>query len=533
MDKFNHSTIEIVETRSRKSSKRRWVGTAIFCSFFVFIFTLIFYLGYVLLISMTKPVNQSSDESASPQEVEKEKKEEETETSGERGRRERPAKKEEGKDTSANGPNASSRPTRSSNAPSKSTNSQREPAEERDVSPFSNVFEDEPVESREETLVQTLREWRDKLRKGLAQASALSKRERTELRIFAREALDYVSFYEDEKSSRGNLTRAERELLAEVRRLAERCARELEPESSTPTEPPLMKEGYSLTPFDRSITRIPPGYKGHDIISVVAALAEHGVCATSRQSSESDRAYATRLERLERELAQEPLFGETTFNSRFAFVIPNFEVRASADGADVVQIKYSSTRKSASIQKDEFASDVSLYRKIIPDFERMRAENSVPTLSYTLGSEEDSSVRPFGLRYQIESSSDPSRVRLFGLAIKLNKKTFDRAYDKFHLRLNRLAPEQGEELARNGCVLCVCALDAEGTNDYYSLRVSNGKMLDDIGVSLYTQTDYLLTVSDVEFWLYNGKTGEVYAKYSCEDALKGKTHYYDAASDGN
>ena len=491
------SGVGVPPSGSRRRA-RRGCGTAIFWCAFVLIFTTIFYLGYLVLLSM-----QDSDRAEPERAAE--------EVADERG------------DES---PTSAREDVAQSDAAS-----QPESEEGRDVSPFANVFKDDPSPSSKPVEASTLREWRNQLRAGLASASELSEKERAALRGFAIEARDYAKYYESEQNG-ANLTNEARALLVELRELAERGAREFDTPALDSTAFPLLQEAYEQVPFDESTSRVPPDYKGHDIIAVASALAEHGVCATLRQSGESERAYVARLERLARELAQESLFGETTFDSRFAFVMPNFEVRADADGADVVQIAYSPARKSASIQKDEFADDVSLYRKIVPDYERRRAENSVPEFAFTPGAFEDAGVRPFGLRYRIESSS-PRRVRLYGLAIKLNKKTASHAHAEFHLRLNRLPPKEGEELARNGCVLCVCALDAEGTNDYYSLRVSNGKMLDGDGKTLYTQTDYLLTVSDVEFWLYNGKTGEVYAKYSCEDALKGKTHYYDAASDGN
>ena len=51
------------------------------------------------------------------------------------------------------------------------------------------------------------------------------------------------------------------------------------------------------------------------------------------------------------------------------------------------------------------------------------------------------------------------------------------------------------------------------------------------GHELYKQTDYLLTVVDCEFWLYDEQTGEILAKYSCDDALGGKALPYEGEDD--
>lgn len=483
---------------------RRRYGVVVFWCVFVFLFTVIFYLGYLVLLSVHDSADREQREDPASEVAEN--REPELATPVDSHKPVAPSKRAKPKPKSTPGAKPEDAPTEEASEPGHS------------VSPFADVFSQESDASADASL-PTLLKWRDKLRAGLDELDALSESDRRAFGVFAQETLDYASFHEQSAQA------SERATLSELRSLASQAVKRLGERSQAK---PLLKDDYLRSPFDDTTERIPVGFMGHDIEEVATALSSESAIAVPPQRDGGARAYEERLERIEREASDVKLFGSVTYGSRLAFVLPNFAARGSS-GVDSVEIEYSPSRKSATILKSEFSNEVALYRRIIPNFGSRRDE--IPTLTFTPGSCEDNKVRPFGVKYEVDGQRPSAQVRLYGLALKSDKKFRESAFSEFRLRLNRVPRAKGEELERHGRVLCVCTLSASGTNGQYSLRVANGRMRGGAGEELYKQTDYLLTVVDCEFWLYDEQTGEILAKYSCDDALGGKALPYEGEDD--
>ena len=85
-------------------------------------------------------------------------------------------------------------------------------------------------------------------------------------------------------------------------------------------------EGFAQSPFDPSVEKLPPGYRGHDTKEIIAALMRRE-SQSAKDEFETTEQFRQRLKKLE----ASPLFRGLTVDSLLAFVVDGLETRYDAD----------------------------------------------------------------------------------------------------------------------------------------------------------------------------------------------------------
>src|SRR5215217_4611094 len=85
-------------------------------------------------------------------------------------------------------------------------------------------------------------------------------------------------------------------------------------------------EGFSQSPFDPSVEKLPPDYRGHDSKEIIAALTRR-----DSQSVKGEFETTEQFRRRVKALDASPLSGGLTADSLLAFVIDGVETRYDAD----------------------------------------------------------------------------------------------------------------------------------------------------------------------------------------------------------
>ena len=295
----------------------------------------------------------------------------------------------------------------------------------------------------------------------------------------------------------------------------------------------LDSSGYLAEPFDRDTTQIPPGFRGHSVEQVVAALQASAAFNVARKSGESDRAYDERLDEIRREAAERTLFGTVKYGSTLAFVLAGSDRRLGF-GFDLVESHFFVGKKQCELRKLDFAYDFDMYSA---EFYQAHRDEIKPIRF--LPESVDPATRPFMLKYVASFPSvAKGELKLYGLAMEVdqvkrsrrNKATYERRALRNRAPLSwwvtNLPPEKGKELERYGRVLCLCRLTPESVNETYATTKTFETRVVGQNAYRYNQTDYALRVCDVEFWAYSALSGEIFAKYSAKEADEGKRKVY-------
>ncbi len=257
----------------------------------------------------------------------------------------------------------------------------------------------------------------------------------------------------------------------------------------------LTAQEYSTAPFDPEIFEIPTDYRGHDPVAIVAAL-ESDVFATGdpRLPLESPE-YAEYLEKRALPLLDKPLYGELTFSSRLAVVLLN-DSEFDDPETETVTCEYQPATKTMIVRRT------------------VRTPQGEPTL-----------WRPgtfplFAAYFGLETAQKET----YALEILTNqfKKRTPPKLESW--TLVGVESEEYERLKDSIRVLCAFNLGIGG-NEYLGLysptvRRLPGALLTD--EPLPKRPYKLLCADEPEFWLYDGASGEILAKFSAPDALNGR-----------
>ena len=252
---------------------------------------------------------------------------------------------------------------------------------------------------------------------------------------------------------------------------------------------------YATTPFDPDIFKVPTDFRGHDPVAIVAAL-ESDVFATGepRLPLESPE-YAEYLEKRATPLLDKPLYGELTFRSRLAVVLLN-DSELDDPEIETVTCEYQPATRSMVVRRT------------------VKTPQAEPTL-----------WRPgtfsfFAAFFSLETVQKET----YALEILTNqfKKRTPPKLESW--TLVGVEPEEYERLKDSVRVLCAFNLGIGG-NEYLGLhsptvRRLPGALLTD--EPLPKRPYKLLCADEPEFWLYDGATGEILAKFSAPDALNGR-----------
>ena len=249
---------------------------------------------------------------------------------------------------------------------------------------------------------------------------------------------------------------------------------------------------YATVPFDPDIFEVPTDYRGHDPVAIVSAL-ESEVFATGdpRLPLESPE-YAEYLDKRALPLLDKPLYGELTFRSRLAVVLLN-DSELDDPETETVTCEYQPATRTMTVRRT------------------LKTPQAEPTLW------QPGTFSFFAAYFSLETDQKET----YALEILTNqfKKRTPPKLETW--TLVGVDPEEYERLKDSIRVLCAFNLGIGG-NEYLGLysptvRRLPGALLTD--EPLPKRPYKLLCADEPEFWLYDGASGEILAKYSAPDAL--------------
>ena len=252
---------------------------------------------------------------------------------------------------------------------------------------------------------------------------------------------------------------------------------------------------YATTPFDPDIFEVPPEYRGHDPVAIVAALESEVFNVGDSGLPLVSPEYREYLEARAKTLLDKPLYGELTFRSRLAVVLMN-DAELDDPERETVTCEYLSATRTMIVRRAR------------------KTPQAEPTL-WRFGT-----FAPFAAYFSL-MKSDGETYALEILTNQFKKRTPPKLES---WTLVGVEEEDYERLKGTLRVLCAFNLGVGG-NEYLGLHLPTvrrppGALLTD---EPFQKRPYkLLCADEPEFWLYDGATGEILAKYSAPDALNGR-----------
>ncbi len=265
---------------------------------------------------------------------------------------------------------------------------------------------------------------------------------------------------------------------------------------------------YSTEPLDPNATRLPPEYLGHDVEATVERVEEIFESGNVEKSEyEKTSEYRKRLETFKSELAKKALYGNLTFDSTLALAFTQGgESSISAD------CEYDADAERFTVSFGGYAPyDVDMSNDYSGNYYGFRFCREL------LQSDEYVGVNGFGVEKKIEKEI------YFSCGIVYTDSRGLRISYGDEIRLKNVPPAQAQEIGEALSVLCVfklmCLEEKESEKPGIRSYIHGGHLLEPTMSFPYEMFDsmYAVCTTIPEFWLYNYKTGEVYAKYSLKD----------------
>lgn len=255
---------------------------------------------------------------------------------------------------------------------------------------------------------------------------------------------------------------------------------------------------YSEDPFNASRKKIDPEFGGCNPVDLVAALETDVFAISGAKLPVDPKERADRLESLWRTAFGKPLFGDLTFGSRLAVALFN-ESEVDDPGEESVTVEYRRESRTMTVSRS---------------FKTPQAELSV----WVPGT-----FPPLAVYFSLMNSADET----YALAVT-SKQFRKREPPKLESWILVDVDEERYESLRDSVrVLCVFTI-AEDGDDYLGVYTPKQNRYYDpltgssYGVSLRDRPFKLIVADEVEFWVYDGATGEILAKFSAPDALNGR-----------
>lgn len=271
-------------------------------------------------------------------------------------------------------------------------------------------------------------------------------------------------------------------------------------------------ERYATEPLDRTATKLPSGYRGHNIEKVAQAVARIFADGdVEKDEYEKTADYKKRIAAFKEKLPIQSLYGDLTFDSYLALALLPSEDEEFL-GA---QAKYDA---DAEMFRIIFKRDVD-YCVFALDDSRLRGIkfNEVKTSSETYIGE-----NLYGVKKEIRESNYVSRGVVFTDSVNLALDDGER------LLLRGILPSDAKEIGASLGVLCVFKLFCiDETHDgvatpncaVYGFWQHEATMSSPYE---FSELQIAVRVTIPEFWVYNVETGQVFAKYSLQDLKTGK-----------
>ncbi len=271
---------------------------------------------------------------------------------------------------------------------------------------------------------------------------------------------------------------------------------------------------YSSEPLDPTATKLPPEYLGHNIQTVVekveALFKDENV---KKDEYEKTADYKKRIAAFKEELPEKSLYANVKFGSTLALALTQngetpikafCKYDADAERFDVSFGAYA----DYSIDEYDYAEKTNYY-----GLRFCRKLSSSDTYIGRNG---------FGVEKEIKEEN----FRSYGI-VYTDSYNLRISYDS-ELRLQNVPPTQAKAIGESIGVLCVFKLGYLEKVENGALTpfayVDGGDLVKPTMDRPYDMFDWQQAVCSTlpEFWVYNVKTGEVYAKYSLKDLKTGR-----------
>lgn len=293
---------------------------------------------------------------------------------------------------------------------------------------------------------------------------------------------------------------------------------------------------YSSEPLDPTSTKLPPEYFGHNIQTVVekveALFKDENV---KKDEYEKTADYKKRIAAFKEELPEKSLYANLKFGSTLALALTQngetpikafCKYDADAERFDVSFGKISAFyAKTTDADAERFDISLGAY-----------ADYSIDEYDYA------EKTNYYGLRFcrkllssdtyigrncsGIEKEIKEENFRSYGI-VYTDSYNLQISYDS-ELRLQNVPPTQAKAIGESIGVLCVFKLGYLEKVENGALTpfayVDGGDLVKPTMDRPYDMLDWQQVVCSTlpEFWVYNVKTGDVYAKYSLKDLKIGK-----------
>jgi len=255
---------------------------------------------------------------------------------------------------------------------------------------------------------------------------------------------------------------------------------------------------YATEPFDDNIDFVPSNYWGHDPVAIVKSLSATPFSTSGIRYDRDSPKYLETIEYRADLLQNESLFGTVKFGSRLAYVFPN-DSENSDTSMESVSCEYNASTRVMTVRRS------------------LRNPGWVGSRQRDTGRGD----------YELVVGTYPPETAYFSLFLR-DEKTFALALEfpqikkKSQSQIDHwivvdVAPEEYENFKDSLRLLCSYKIGAGGNTHvgFFNPIYRN--------YGLHKNSSYyLICAAEPEFWLYDGKTGEIIAKYTAAETYNGK-----------
>lgn len=256
------------------------------------------------------------------------------------------------------------------------------------------------------------------------------------------------------------------------------------PGEETAPIPPAPVQTYASSELDRTLEKLPPNFKGHDIALVYSALEER-----KKQSEKSEFETTEQWHQRQETLLLKPIIGRMTTGSIWGVVIVNVRPVYDADN-QVLQVY---------VPLDEMLSS----GRWASNFRSMEAKFESTDSSYV-------GTNGFGAIAEVDNSHFTTHHVAFG-----NAQAFDTAEYEFQAQVRvrvPSGPDAARQMKPEVSALAVCRLTAPfTTSTYFSDRATVSHPY-----ATQHQENYVITEL-LEVWIFDRKSGVIHAKLRPHD----------------
>ena len=267
--------------------------------------------------------------------------------------------------------------------------------------------------------------------------------------------------------------------------------------------------------FNRNWDVIPESFMGNNCTGLYYAISDrYGDVEKQKTQGEFETTseFRARMKRVQKDLAQTVISGEVRFGSTVAF--PFFPAELESPHFGKIKTQYDANKKRWTLTID-FVMNVGVH-----------GDNNVSWLNIPiyLNGEKETYTGVNGLKMEVEVTK--WLFREYGVQAEFPRlKNFKGDYVNGFETLNFILGNVPVDVAKEkkGRVAGFCVCDVDSVEPYFYWFYLKPKFTSPYGFDIFRR---FMVVRNLEFWFYDLKTREVFAKYSLDEASRGKIKTY-------